>query len=112
VSRKYKTVKVSEDVYKQLKDMGVGISKALEIMVESQKGAIESKVRSIEASAREIAEIMFQKGIFDIRLKGGGVSSVEEDGDDLVIYGFVRISIPDDELRAKVMEVLEGKENV
>jgi len=110
--KRYRTVKVTEDVYRSLKDMGVGISKALEIMVKTQKSAIESKVKNIEASAQEIAQLMFQKGIFDVRFRGGGVSSVEEDGDSLIIYGFAKLSIPNDELRAKVKEVLEGKGSV
>jgi predicted CopG family antitoxin len=106
--KRFRTIKVSEDVYEDLKRMGIGISRALEIIVKSQRSVIESKMGEIERSANEIARLMLERGFFDIRLRGVGVSSVEEQDDSLIVYGYCKISIPDGDLRSKIKNVLEG----
>jgi methylmalonyl-CoA mutase cobalamin-binding subunit len=88
----------------------VGISRALEMIVKTRKAAIESRLKDIEEKAEEIAELMLEKGVFDIRVRSGGITSVEEDGDDLVVYGFIRLTIPDADLRSSIREVLEGEQ--
>lgn len=106
----WKSIKVKEKVYEDLKRMGVGIGKAVEILAKSQKEEIESKIEDIKGVGADIAEIMFEHGIFDIRFAGAGFHDVIEDGDILQIRGFVNVVVPNEEARAKIIETLKGGE--
>ena len=107
---KYKSIKVKEGVYKDLKRMGKGIGEAVEILVEAQKESVEKKIEDVKGLGSDIAEIMLEHGIFDIKFKGAGVQDIEENGDVVTIRGFVNVEIANEEARAKLIEVLEGKE--
>ena len=104
----WKTIKVRRETYEELKRMGEGISRAVDLLVKTQKEAFQRKVKDIEKTAGEIADILLRSGIFDIKFRGAGISGVEEDGTLIRIRGFVDIDIPNDEARAEIIRVLEG----
>ena len=108
--KEYKSIKVKGEVYEDLKRMGKGIGKAVEILVESQKQEVERKIDDVRGLGEDIAAIMLKQGIFDIKFAGAGVQEVIEDGDTLRIRGFVNIVIANEDARAKIIEVLRGKE--
>jgi len=105
----YKSIKVKGRVYKDLKRMGKGIGKAVEILVDSQKIEIEQKIEDVTGLGSEIAAIMLEHGIFDIRFKGAGIQDVTENGDMLTIRGFVNIVINNEEARERIIEALQGR---
>lgn len=107
----WKSIKVKESVYKDLKKMGKGISQAVEILVKSQKEEIETKIEDVKDVADDIAAILLEQGIFDIRFAGAGVKDITENGDTVEIKGFIRVVIPNAEARQKLIEVLKGKED-
>jgi hypothetical protein len=113
--REYKTVKIPEEAYEVLKNLqkqGVPITRVLEMLVMSYKKGVEKKIEETvtetKKRAEEIAEAMFRKGFFDIRFREGKVTEVYEDGDDLVIRGYVRLTIPDEEIRQLIKETVKG----
>ena len=110
MSDEWQTIKVKDRVYKELKDMGIGISKAVEVLVDMQKQAIENKIADIKSLGNDIAEILFKYGVFDIRFAGAGIQNITEQGDTLQSRGFVNIKIPNAEARAKIIELLKGGE--
>ena len=105
----WKSIKVKKGVYEDLKRMGVGIGKAVEILAKQQQEAIERKIEDVKGLGSDIAEIMLEHGIFDIRFAGANIQEVEENGDQVQIRGFVNIIIPNEEARAKLVEVLKGQ---
>lgn len=105
----WKSIKVKEKVYEDLKKMGKGISGAVEILVKNQKEKIERKIEDVKEISNELAAIMLEQGIFDIRFKGAGVTDVIEDGDTITVRGFVNVLIPNDEARQKIIQVLKGE---
>ena len=107
---KYKSIKVKEGVYEDLKRMGKGIGEAVEILVKTQKQEIERKVDDVKELGSDIAAIMLEQGIFDIKFRGAGVQDVEENGDVVTVRGFVNVEIANEEARAKIIEVLKGEE--
>ena len=106
----WKSIKVKEGVYDDLKRMGVGIGKAVEILTKTQKEEIESKIEDIKGLGSDIATIMLEHGIFDIRFAGANIQDVIEDGDILQIKGFVNVVVPSEEARAQIIEALKGGE--
>jgi hypothetical protein len=109
--KEYKTVKIPEEAYEVLKNLqkqGVPITRVLEMMVMSYRKGVEEKVEETKRKAEEIAEAMFRKGFFDIRFREGKVTEVYEDGDDLVIRGYVRLTIPDEEIRQMIKDAVRG----
>jgi hypothetical protein len=109
--KEYKTVKIPEEAYEVLKNLqkqGVPITRVLEMMVMSYRKGIEEKVEETKRKAEEVAEAMFRKGFFDIRFREGRVTEVYEDGDDLIIRGYVRLTIPDEEIRQMIKETVKG----
>jgi hypothetical protein len=104
----YKTVKVRKDTYEALKRMGVGIGKAIEMLVKQQEQAVTRKIEDIEKAGRELAELFLKHGLFDIKLNGAGISGVTESGDVVRVSGYIDIRIPNDEARQKLVEVLKG----
>jgi len=106
----YKSIKVREDVYEELKKMGIGISKAIEILLKEQKEKIMEKMESIEKIAQDIGEVMLSEGIFDIRFRGAKILDVQESDDDIAITGMVVINIPNEHARKVLIEKLKPKE--
>lgn len=105
--QKYKSIKVKEKTYKEIKDMGKGISGAIEMLVEGRQRAVTDKIEGISDVAEEIADIMFASGFFDIKFGGGEIESIEEVGNNIVLRGFINIGIEDGGARAEVLEALK-----
>lgn len=105
----WKSIKIKEKVYESLKKMGKGISGAVEILVKDQQEKIERKIEDVKEISNELAAIMLEQGIFDIRFKGAGVSDVIEDGDTITVRGFINVLIPNQEARQRIIEVLKGE---
>lgn len=110
MTKEYQSIKVRKDVYDDLKRMGVGIGKAIEILVKTQQEQITRKIENIEAVSNDIVELMLQHGVFDIRFAGAGINSVVEADKVVQINGYVNISIPNEEARTKLVEILRGEE--
>jgi len=104
--KEYKSIKVREDVYEGLKKMGIGLSKAVEVLLEKQREEIGKRIDDIGRIGSEIAGIMLRQGFFDIKILKTAITDVEEDGDVLNIKGYISISIPNQEAREKIKEVL------
>lgn len=109
MTEEWKSVKIREDIYKQLKDMGIGISKAIEILLEEQRKRIEEKFQSIEQITAEIFEEMVKNGFFNITLKGFCILDVHEENEDIIISGIVAINVPNSKVRKKIVEKLKPK---
>lgn len=56
--------------------------------------------------SEDLADIILESGLFDIKFEGAAIESIKENGDSLDLYAKIRIGIPDDEARAKVLEAL------
>jgi len=108
MSREWKTIKVPEELYEKLKAMNVGISKAIEVLLESQREKLEQKIEDVEKVGREVAEILFRSGFFNIRVKGASLDRIEQDGDDVIFHGTFAITVPDEDVRKKIIEVVKG----
>jgi len=108
----YKTIKVKESAYDDLKRMGVGIGAAVDILVKSQRKQIEKKIEDIKGMSDEVAQLMLQHGIFDVKFSGAGITEVFEEGNIVHIKGYANIDIPDPEARASLIEILKSKEEV
>ena len=108
--KEWRSIKVPEETYEELKGMDKGIGKAVELLVKEQKERFEKKLEDIEMSAGEIANIMLEAGLFDIKLRGMGVSDIEENGSMIRFKGYINVEIPNDDARAQILEVLKGKE--
>lgn len=65
---KYKSVKIPKETYEELKKLGQGISRAVTALVKSREALIEEKFSELESKGREIAELLFRYGVFDVRL--------------------------------------------
>jgi len=102
----FKTIKVRKETYDELKRLGVGISKAVEILVEEQKHRIQRKIDDIRAVGKDIANILLEHGVFDIRFKGAEITDVQVDGDTIYITARAGVSIPNEEARMKILEVI------
>ena len=111
MSRFWRSIKVKEDTYQRLRSMGLGIDKAIRTLLKEREEEIVGKITSIERKAREIADEMIRRGVFDIRFKGASIISVSEENDDLVIKLFLRINVPDPGLREFIYNKLVGEED-
>lgn len=109
--KKWTTVKIPEGTYEALKKMGLGISGAIQVLVESQQRALEMKMGEIEETGREIANILMESGFFNVKFLGGNVTSVNEKGSVITVHGYFAIDIPNEEARQKIIEKLRGEEN-
>jgi len=101
------TIKIKKEVKKKIEEMGLGISRAVEKLVEMKEKAIKESMRDFEEMGQQLADIILQSGLFDIKIKGGGIIGVEEEGEDIVITGVIRIGVPDPDIRASIKEVLQ-----
>ena len=108
----FKSIKVKESTREGLrelaKDMGVGIGKAVDILVETRQTAITKKIEDISEISDEIAEILLSSGLLDIKFEGAGVETVNLEGDSILVHGFIRVGIADDDARQEIYEVLKG----
>jgi len=108
----YRTIKVKEGTYQKLKSFKNGISRAVDVLLKVQQQKIEEKLEDLRGMSESIAEVLFRYGVFDIQFKGATIEKVIEDGDMITIEGRVNILIPHEEVRAKILEILRGGEDV
>ena len=106
---KWRTIKVKKETYEQLKKMGVGIGRAVDLLVRLQKKKLERKIEDIREAASEIADILVEHGLFSIRVGSCGIESVEVEGDQVYVKGYANLIIPDEEVRNKIIEILRGE---
>jgi len=107
---KLKSIKVPEETHKQLEEMGVGISKAVEILAEEGTEAVEKKIEEISQLGEELGTILLERGLFDIRFAGASIVDIKEDGEIVDINARIKIAIADEEARKAVIEALKPKE--
>lgn len=107
----WKSVKVKEDIYNQLKESGIGIGKAIEVLVTEQKKKVVEKFESIEQLSKEIGNIMLTEGFFDIKFKGMTALDVTEEDNNLIVTGMIKIQINNKDARRKIKELLMPKED-
>jgi len=108
--KKYESIKVKLDTREKLKgaadSMGVGIGKAVEMLVDAREQAIAQKVEDIGELANEVADILLDSGLLDVKFRGAGVEDAELSDNCLVIRGFIKIEIPDENARKEILGVL------
>ena len=109
--KKWESIKVKTATREKLrvaaKDMGVGIGKAVETLVEAREQAITKKIEDIGEIGDEIAGIILESGLFDIKFRGAGVETASVDGDCLFIHGYVSVEIPDESAREEILKVIK-----
>ena len=111
------SIKVKKEVRDKLREnaqaMGVGVGKAVEILVEARQEAISQKIENIEEIGNEIADILLSSGLLDIKFRGAGVEDINIDDKCIYIHGFIKIEIPDEKARLEIYRVIkdgmEGK---
>ena len=110
--KKWESIKVKTATREKLrsaaKNMGVGIGAAVETLVEAREKAITQKIEDIGEIGDEIASIILDSGLFDIKFRGAGVETASVDGDCLLIHGYISVEIPDEDAREKILEVIKG----
>jgi len=104
--KKWTTVKVPKETYDALKRMGMGIGKAIEVLVKSQQQRLEQRLGEIEEAGRDIADILIKSGFFNIKLLGGKVTEVSEEGSRLTISGYLVVDVPNEDVRKRIIERL------
>lgn len=103
----WKSIKVKADTKEKLEDMGVGIGRAVEILVEAKQKAISGKIDDLSGITGDIADILFSSGMLDIKFRGSGVDDVSIDGDCVVIRGFIKAGIADEDAREEIYRVIK-----
>lgn len=103
----WKSVKIKAGTKEKLEDMGVGIGKAVEMLVDARQGAVSAKIEDITEITGEIAEILLSSGLLDIKFRGGGVDDVSMDGDCITIHGYVKAGIPEEGVRQEIFEAIK-----
>jgi len=108
----FRSIKVKEGTYKKIKqtaaDLGVGISKAIDSLAKVKSEAVSEKIREIGEVGGEIADVLLDAGVFDIKFKGAGVTEAKEEENNILIYGFIKIEIPDRDIRTAVLEAVQS----
>lgn len=104
----FKSIKVKSGTYEKLKNMGMGISKAVDTLTEAKAEAVSEKIGEISAMGEQMAGVLLESGILDIKFKGVGIESVKEVGNVIQINGYVKVEIPDEETRKAIIEVFEN----
>ena len=106
----WKSIKVKEDVYRMLKNIGGGsIKKAIELLLKTQQKRIEEKFAEISEVGRELAELLFRYGIFSIKIVGGNIENISQSGNYLKIKGYITLYVPDSELRTKIFDLIKSR---
>jgi len=112
-TEEWKSIKVKANTKEKLEDMGVGIGRAVEILVEAKRQAVSDKIGDLGEITGDIADILLSSGMLDIKFRGSGVDDVSIDGDCIVIRGFIKAGIADEDAREEIYRVikdgLEGK---
>jgi len=111
MSDEWQTIKVRKKTYDQLKKFNVGISRAVDVLLKTQKEMIESKIEDLRRVGESIAEVLFRYGVFNIKIQGASIDKVEEHGDTITVSGRVNIYIPHEEVRSRIVEILRGGES-
>jgi hypothetical protein len=108
--KRFKTIKVDEETYKKLKESGFGISKAVAVFVKAAEKTMQSKLEQIQGIGEQIMSHLAAQGFFNISFGGYGLEAVEEESDAVVFRGWVKLRIPNPELRAKLIEIAKQKQ--
>lgn len=105
-AKEWKTIKVTAETKEALEKMGLGIGKAVTVLVKQRQAALEKKMEEVEALGTDIADILAQSGFFDVKLLGGSITDVKEDDTIITIHGYFSIDIPNDDARERIIERL------
>lgn len=103
----WKSIKVKAETKEKLEDMGVGIGKAVEILVEAKQKAISGKIGDLSDITGDIADILLSSGMLDIKFMGSGIDDVSMEDDCIVIRGFIKAGISDADAREEVYRVIK-----
>jgi len=103
----WKSIKIKADTKEKLEDMGVGIGRAVEILVEAKRQAVSDKIGNISELTGDIADILLSSGMLDIKFRGSGIDDVSIDGDCVVIRGFIKAGISDADAREEIYRVMK-----
>jgi len=103
----WKSIKVKAETKEKLEDMGVGIGKAVEILVEAKQKAISGKIGDLSDITGDIADILLSSGMLDIKFMGSGIDDVSMEDDCIVIRGFIKAGISDTDAREEVYRVIK-----
>ena len=103
----WKSVKIRAGTKDKLEEMGVGIGKAVEMLVEARQEAVSAKIEDITDITGEIAEILLSSGLLDIKFRGGGIDDVSMEDDCITIHGYVKAGIPEDGVRQEIFEAIK-----
>ncbi|MCJ7759911.1 hypothetical protein MUP59_02055 [Candidatus Bathyarchaeota archaeon] len=105
-----KTIKVAPETHKKLEEMGVGIGKAVDILVEERAQQVAEKVEEISELGAQIGEILLAHGVFDIRFAGAAIQNVDVQGENLEITCLLKIAVPDEEVRKAIIDAVKPQE--
>lgn len=103
----WKSVKIKASTKEGLEEMGVGIGKAVEMLVEAKRSAVTDKIDDISGITEEIADILLESGLLDITFRGSGVEKVSMEDDCIIVHGYIRAGIVDDNARQEIFEVIK-----
>jgi len=102
----WRTIKVRENTYKRLRGLGMGIDRAIRVLLASRARAIEEKLTEMREVGGDLVSAIMSAGLFRIRFKDFGIKRVLEDGNDLTLEGFITLTVPDPDLREKIKEAV------
>jgi len=103
----WKSIKVKADTKEKLEDMGVGIGKAVEILVEAKRQAVSDKIGDLGKITGDIADILLSSGMLDIKFMGSGIDDVSIEDECVVIRGFIKAGISDADAREEIYRVIK-----
>ena len=108
--KKYESIKVKTETREKLREaakgMDVGIGAAVEILVDARQKAISDKIGDISGITGEIADILLESGLLDIKFKGSGIDNVSMEDDCIIIHGFIKAGVADEDARLEIFEVI------
>jgi len=105
---KWASLKIKRETKEKLKDMGIGISRAVDKIVEAKEQVVKEKVQDIAEVGEDIANVLIQSGLFDIKFRGGRITGVSEDGEEIKIDGYFLIGISDKDVREEIVDIIKG----
>lgn len=104
------SIKIKEGTRGKLKDfgkdIGVGVGEAVKVLIEAKEQAVSGKIEDISQISSEIADILLSSGLLDVKFRGGGIDSAEIDDSCLIIYGFIKVEIPDKDARESILNLM------
>lgn len=102
-----KSIKISEDAYRKLKEIAAGrpLKKVLEMLVEKEAVKVENLMKNIELDARTIYELLpiFQS----IRISGAYITGIVETDVGVRIKGYVDILVFDEDVKKQIIGMLK-----